>query len=235
VNDNTDPAVGTNVRQARLYAGLTLELLAGRIGRSKGWLSMIENGRLALNNRADIAAIAEACEVSADALLGQPAPEIRPRGQRWGVAPFRAMLLDATLDDPPDTAARPLPALGEVAGEMDQALRRADYAALHQDLPGLLGELQVHAAGGDGGRRDRALRLLVGATATASIALKHLGRTDLAWIAGPGPAGCRSDRGPGAAGGCGVRVRACQQQREQVQGAHVDAVGGRQAGAAMRG
>ena len=37
---------------------------------------MIENGRLRLEKRQDIALIAEVLAVSADTLLGQPAPEI---------------------------------------------------------------------------------------------------------------------------------------------------------------
>jgi transcriptional regulator with XRE-family HTH domain len=196
MNHNTDATVGMNVRRARRYRGMSLEQLAGRIGRSKGWLSMVENGKLMLDKRQDIAAIALALEVSADTLLGQPAPEVTPHGQRWNVTPFRAVLLDATLDAPPDMAARPLPELTGMAAAADQALRGADYAVLHRDLPGLLGELQVHAAQEDGDVRDRALRLLVASTATAAIMLK---------------------------------------QREQVQGAHVDAGPGRQAGAAVRG
>jgi len=62
---------------------MTLEQLAGRAGRSKAWLSKIENGRLPLEKRGDIAALAEALEVSADALLGEPAPvqRLEPLGQ----------------------------------------------------------------------------------------------------------------------------------------------------------
>jgi transcriptional regulator with XRE-family HTH domain len=184
MNDNTETSVSTGirVRQARKYRGITLETLAGRIGRSKAWLSMIENGRLPLDKRQDIAAIAEVLEVSADTLLGQPAPEIRPGVRTWSAAPFRTVLLDAAIDDPPDIAARPLPVLGQLVESVDQALRRADYDVMHRDLPGLLGELQVHAAGPEGCDRDEALRLLIAAAASATIMLKHWGRTDLAWI-----------------------------------------------------
>jgi transcriptional regulator with XRE-family HTH domain len=177
-----DSTVGMNVRRARRYRGLSLEQLAGRIGRSKGWLSMIENGRLRLEKRPDIAAIAEVLGVSADTILGQPAPEVQPGGRAWSAAPFRAVLLDATLDDPPDIRPRPIVLLGEAADAADQSLRWARYDELHRDLPGLLGELQVLAAAGDGGERDEALRLLVSATSTTTIMLKHFGRTDLAWI-----------------------------------------------------
>jgi len=185
---STDPTVGMNVRSARLHAGLTLEQLAGRIGRSKGWLSMVENGRLALEKRSDIAAIAEACEVSADTILGQTAPEIQPGRRPYNLAPLRAVLLDASLDDPPDIPARGPDALGALAAEVDQALRHADYDVMYRQLPPLIGELHVCASAGDGGGRDEALRLLVQACASAMIMLRHFGRTDLAWIS--------ADRGP---------------------------------------
>jgi transcriptional regulator with XRE-family HTH domain len=183
MNDNTDATVGMNVRRARRYAGLTLEQLAGRIGKSKGWLSMIENGRLRLEKRQDIALIAEVLAVSADTLLGQPAPEIAPGGSSYSLKPFRSVLLDATLDDPPDVAARPVPVLVSEVAEMDQALRDADYDTLHRQLPVLLGELQVQSASAAGPERDEALRLLILASSSAAIMLRHFGRTDLAWVA----------------------------------------------------
>ena len=36
--------IGGNVRAARRSRGMSLEVLAGLTGRSKGWLSKIENG-----------------------------------------------------------------------------------------------------------------------------------------------------------------------------------------------
>ena len=70
-----EPRIGMNVRAARRSRGMSLETLAGLIGRSKGWLSKIENGHARLERRQDIAAIARALEVSADGLLGEPARE----------------------------------------------------------------------------------------------------------------------------------------------------------------
>lgn len=72
------PSIGQNVRAARRSRGMSLEALAGLTGHSKGWLSKIENGHARLERRQDIAAIAEALGVSADGLLGEPAPEIPP-------------------------------------------------------------------------------------------------------------------------------------------------------------
>jgi transcriptional regulator with XRE-family HTH domain len=44
-----DGGIGFAVRRARHSRGLTLEELAGLVGRSKAWLSMIENGQRPLD------------------------------------------------------------------------------------------------------------------------------------------------------------------------------------------
>lgn len=175
--------IGLAVRRARHSRGLTLEQLAGLVGRSKAWLSMIENGLRPLDKRADIAAVASALEVSADALLGQPAPEIQPGRQALNLLPLRTVLLDASPDDPPDVPARPVVALLALNAEMDTALRKADYGTMHRALPELIGELEVHAATAGGPAREEALRQLILACGSASIMLRHFGRTDMGWIA----------------------------------------------------
>lgn len=180
---DADGGIGLAVRRARHARGLTLDQAAGRIGKSKAWLSMVENGRLPLERRSDIAALAEALEVSADSLIGQPAPEIQRAGRQWNLLPLREVLLDAGLDDPPDIPARDVPELAALADEMDAALRKADYDTMLARMPGLLGELQVQAATADGPGREAALQLLVLTGGSASIMLRHFGATDLGWIA----------------------------------------------------
>src|ERR1022692_3401671 len=98
---------------------MSLEALAGLTGKSKGWLSKIENGHARLERRQDIAAIAEALQVSADGLLGEPAPEIRPGGTIYDVAPLQRALLDAAPDDPPDIPARPVDVLRQEVAQAD--------------------------------------------------------------------------------------------------------------------
>ncbi len=178
-----DDGIGLAVRRARRSRGLTVEELAGLVGRSKAWLSMIENGQRALDKRGDIAALALALEVSADALIGQPVPEIQPGRRTLNLLPLRAVLLDGSPDDPPDVPARPVAALRALNGELDVALRTADYDTMHRELPGLVGELEVHAATADGPARDEALRQLILACGSASIMLRHFGHTDLGWVA----------------------------------------------------
>lgn len=182
--DEVKPRVGMNVRAARRSRGMSLETLAGLTGRSKGWLSKIENGHSRLERRQDIAAIAEALEVSADGLLGEPAPEIRPGGKMYNIAPLQRALLDAAPDDPPDIPARPVDVLAEEVTRADTALRAADHATAIPILGAAIGELCVHAAG-DEPDRAAALRLLIRAYGSdGTCALRQLGETSLAWIAG---------------------------------------------------
>jgi transcriptional regulator with XRE-family HTH domain len=177
-----EPSIGMNVRAARRSRGMSLDTLAGLTGRSKGWLSKVENGHSRLERRQDIAAIADALQVSADSLVGEPAPEIQRRNPAYNFRPLRSALLDASLDDPRDVPARPLPVLAELADSQDEALRRADYSTLTGELPGLLDELQARAAGAESAERDLALRLLIRACASAMITLRHFGLSDLAWV-----------------------------------------------------
>lgn len=177
-----EPRIGTNVRAARRARGMSLETLAGLTGRSKGWLSKIENGHARLERRQDIAALAEALEVSADSIVGEPAPEIQPHTQMYNFRPLRAALLDATIDDPPDIPARPTRVLADLISAQDTALRHADYTTMTQQLPGLLSELQAQAATAEGPERELALRLLIQACASAMIMLRHFGLADLAWV-----------------------------------------------------
>lgn len=176
--------IGLSVRRCRHARGLTLEQAAGRAGRSKAWLSNIENGKRKLDRREDIAALAAALEVSADTLLGEPAPEVQAGRRAWNLAPLRAALLDASPGDPPDIPARPVSVLAEMNRQADAALRWSRYDELLPLLPSLIGELEVRAGGSGGEDRDEALRLLLPATATAVITLRYAGQPDLAaWAA----------------------------------------------------
>lgn len=177
--------VGENVRSARRYRGVSVEALAGLVGRSKSWVSKIENGRLPLERRSDIAALAEALDVSASDLLGEPTPAIRPQGRRYGdVVGLRTVLLDSSIESPMDIRPRPLAALEElVAGPLHRMRQESDDAQLTTTLPGLLTELHVHTASSLAAERDTALRMVVDLSISAVHVLRHLGQPDLAWIA----------------------------------------------------
>jgi transcriptional regulator with XRE-family HTH domain len=177
--------VGENVCAARRASGKSLETVAGLIGRSKSWLSKVENGKTRLERRSDIAALATALGVSADFLLDGPAPEVQPERRIFNLLPLQQVLLDYSPADPPDVPARPIEVLRSEGDQADQALARADYPTVARLLPGLIGELFVHAATAGGPVRAQALRLLVRACGSdATCMLRHLGEVNLAWIAG---------------------------------------------------
>ncbi|MFI0418004.1 helix-turn-helix domain-containing protein [Spongiactinospora sp. 9N601] len=180
--------IGENIRTARRARGISLEALAGLVGRSKSWLSKIENGRMRLDKRTDIAALAEALEVSADYLLGQPAPEIRPNHPNhpnYNLARLQRVLMDAGPGDPPDVPARSVEVLRTVLQEVDTALRRVEYGTMTRLLPDLIGELYVHTATSPEPARSKALKLLILACGSgAAIMFRHLGEVNLAYISG---------------------------------------------------
>jgi transcriptional regulator with XRE-family HTH domain len=79
-------STGGRVRRARRHRGMTLEVAAGRIGKSKGWLSVIENGRLQLDRLSDITALAAVLRVPVPTLIGARAPAARAPRQVATVA-----------------------------------------------------------------------------------------------------------------------------------------------------
>lgn len=176
--------IGENVRAARHYRGMSLETLAGLVGRSKGWLSKIENGSARLERRTDIAAIADALEVSASDIIGEAAPIIRSgRSHDYDAIPLRDILLETTLDDPSDIRPRPLREVTADAANVRPAWDAVDYAGLCHLLPRVIGDLQVIAATAATGEREDALRNLIDVCIVATWILRHIGRIDSAWIA----------------------------------------------------
>jgi transcriptional regulator with XRE-family HTH domain len=76
-------SAGGRVRHERRRRGMSLEALADRIGKSKGWLSMIENGRLQLDGFSDLVALAGVLQVPMPALTGIPCPGCPRTPRRW--------------------------------------------------------------------------------------------------------------------------------------------------------
>ncbi|MFG1964215.1 helix-turn-helix transcriptional regulator [Nonomuraea sp. NPDC049028] len=184
-SDDGARRIGANVRAARRARGSSIDAIAGLVGHSKGWLSKIENGKIRLEKRSDIAALAEALEVSADHLMGAPAPGVRPEGRGYNLMPLQRLLMDSAPDDPPDVPARPVEDLRTMLEEVDAAFRRAEYATMTRLLPDLIGELYVHVATGSEPARSEALKLLILACGSeASCMLRHLGEVNLAYLSG---------------------------------------------------
>lgn len=181
MSDYNADSAGRNVRRARVYRGLPLEKLAGMIGKSKGWLSMVENGRIPLEKRSDIAAIADALRVNAADLCGQPLP-VFAKGTP-DVVPLRDCLTENSITDAAEPVTGPIAALAAGdAVQAEAAWRAGDHVRQLEILPPLIRQLHAHAAAG-GADRVRALDMLTRASVQASGLAKELGNIDLAWIA----------------------------------------------------
>lgn len=184
-SDESMHHIGKNVRSARMARNKSLEVVAGLVGKSPAWLSLIENGKARLEKRSDIAALAKALDVAATDLLGGPAPAV-PFPANQGAPPvrLREALLDTSLENPLDIPARPLDVLAtEWVGPALIARQRSDHHEIRRLVTAAIAELHVHAAAAPSPDRETALRLLVDVCGVAALHLRDSGWADLAWIA----------------------------------------------------
>src|SRR4051794_37310052 len=71
--------IGTRIRAwRRRRGGMSQEVLAGRAGLSRPFISMVEAGRRSVERRSTLIAIASALQVSVADLLGQPGDPTDP-------------------------------------------------------------------------------------------------------------------------------------------------------------
>ncbi|TDD76166.1 helix-turn-helix domain-containing protein [Actinomadura rubrisoli] len=178
--------IGARLRILRRWRGLSLTTLADMAGLSQGFLSKVENGKLPLDRRSHIAAVATALRVSEKDLVGGPHLTQDPvqSSAHTTVPALRIALTANTLDDAAADFARPLAELAaELDGPVHRAEKGADYATRGGLLAPILDELHVHTAGGTEADQLRALSLLVQACYGTAMTLRFLGYDDLALMA----------------------------------------------------
>lgn len=168
--------IGYRVAQWRGIADLTQAQLAERVGHSREYISMIENGTRLVTKRSLLIALASALGVSVNDLTGQPdQPRTRDELAVYSAVPS----LRGALDDEPEIAT---PVDGEqLAAGVDQAMRArmmCDYPTLARILPGLVADSRRLA---NGGSSDTAagLALFVRAATCAALTIKPFGYIDL--------------------------------------------------------
>ncbi|HEY3501268.1 MAG TPA: helix-turn-helix transcriptional regulator [Actinocatenispora sp.] len=95
--------VGHNVAVWRRRRGMTQRVLADLCGFSQAYVSMLEQGRRAIDKRSTVVALAEALRVSVAELTGQPYPPVDPGHERAtaAVPAVRAALISLSYDDIP--------------------------------------------------------------------------------------------------------------------------------------
>jgi hypothetical protein len=157
--------------------------LAGLVGRSQGWVSRIESGRLRLDRTTDVEALASALEVHPGDITGRPH---RPAGGRtYEVDALIPAIRVALVDEVPAAPIRPVAELAERVRRLSRLMwRDGDLTGLAAALPEILGEVRLASVdGGTEEDRRRALQLLAVVTSVAFPMLKNLGHTDLALVA----------------------------------------------------
>lgn len=182
--DDETRRVGANLRRLRRSRGLSLDVVAGRAGLSKGFISRAERGERSIDRRSHLDALSRALECSIADILGQPFPSIgRTQELAHAQVPALRRVLHASSLGYDDAAApvRGIDELAQAAADVWQARRLCDYPMVARILPGLLEGLHRHARRGPD--TASALRLLVEATSAATFSLRALGYADLAWTA----------------------------------------------------
>jgi transcriptional regulator with XRE-family HTH domain len=175
--------VGINLRRIRRSRGMSLDVLAGRSGLSKSFLSRVERGERALEKRSHLSAVAVALDCSIADLLGEPIEPVGPTRQAAvaGVPALRRALHAFSIGHVETSSAAPIETLRSRAHDLWLSRLASRPVETWRILPGLVADLHAHLVNGDDPRE--AARLLVEATSAAAFALRGLGYADLAWIA----------------------------------------------------
>ena len=154
--------IGRRARLIRRRRGLSLDVVAGLAGISKGYLSMLETGKRRLERRGLLDALAGALGCSVVDLTGQPyLPADRDTADALATLPGISLAInDCTLDDVPDLPARPLEQLVVGAAAVNAHLDAARFSLAGRGLGALLTELHVTAATGGPDAQRAALAAL---------------------------------------------------------------------------
>ena len=166
--------IGYRVAHWRTLAGMTQQQLADRLGVTRPYIGMIENGQRAVTKRTLLIGLAQALGVSTNDLTGQPRPpRTRDDLAIWSAVPLLRGALD---DDPDDTAPVDVDSLAARVDEAMRARMMCDYPLLARLLPEVVADTRRLAEADD----DRAPALFVRAAVTAALTIKPFGHVDLA-------------------------------------------------------
>ncbi|MEU3454935.1 helix-turn-helix transcriptional regulator [Micromonospora sp. NPDC006766] len=169
---------GRRVAQLRARRGMTQQIFANRIGKSKSWVDKVERGLRNLDRFSTIEAVAEVLGVTPEILLSKAARWPEPTGP----AADALERVRATLACYDTTATgRPAPSADELTRRVNhawEAYRHAHHPQVLRMLPDLLTDARHLTANSPADTAD----LLVRAYRLAAQVLIKLDEPELAWL-----------------------------------------------------
>ena len=175
------PPIGRRMAQLRARRGMTQQVFANRIGKSKSWVDKVERGERHLDRLSVIETVAEVLGVSPEILLTRQVRHPKPIDDVTGaVEQVRAAL--ACYDSPApgvDEHQPPSPVAAQLKYAWT-AYQHAHHPQVLRMLPGLLGDARALAATT---RPEHTLDPLVQVYRLTAQVLVKLGEANLAWLA----------------------------------------------------
>jgi transcriptional regulator with XRE-family HTH domain len=180
-----DGELGRRIAYWRDRRGMTQQLFADRVGRSKSWVEKVEAGTRSADRLSLIEIICEVLRVDLPALTGRELMRDTEQCQdNAEVEAIRTALerYDSLAAYPPDSHAKP-PSLQPLRRQIDylwRAFEAADYKVVGRTLPiVLLDSQRAYAAS----REISSAEVLAEAYQITASTARKLGEFDLAWVA----------------------------------------------------
>lgn len=178
-----DGRMGARIRAYRKRLGLSQEVVAHRVGKSRRWLQKVEAGELVVGKLRDVIQLADVLHLQPSELVDRPLPMVTAGAV--GKDPFaalRSVLLPSTQGRRPpiDGAPSRVRSDFEAACRLHQGRR---YSELSRMLPRLIvGGERWLTRPRDAPESEAASWLLVDAHCMASALCQRLGDLGLAWV-----------------------------------------------------
>ncbi|MGC4806058.1 helix-turn-helix domain-containing protein [Micromonospora sp. DT233] len=172
--------IGRRIAELRTGRGMSQQVFADRVGKSKSWVDKIERGVRVLDRLSVINTVAAALGVTPAILLGGTNPPAPATDTRADIEQIRAALARHAAPASPEHP--PLTQLDAQAGYAWAAYRNGNHPQVLRALPDLLDQTRYarhHAPPGSQPAADLLVRVY---RLTAQLMVK-LGEPHLAWLA----------------------------------------------------
>ncbi|MGD6762031.1 helix-turn-helix domain-containing protein [Streptomyces sp. BH097] len=172
--------IGARVRRARLRLGMPQADLAAALGKTQGWVSRVEGGRIELDRVGLLNQVAAELHVHPNDLIGRPYNS-SPNENQWQVAASSILRELRRYDLAPvfDGTPRPSRQLWQETTRLHRLRDAAANVAIVQVLPDLFREARALAEQSTGHEREEAFAIYAVCCKFAHTAAHALGHPEL--------------------------------------------------------